>query len=136
MKIMMEGSPSSPSLISPKSRKSTSKINNKQAMKVVYISNPMKVKASSASEFRALVQELTGKDSYWADDHEPARVPHHHHLHQSSCPPDHKGIIGVERNQSEGVLAGVVTDDIDDEQLIWSTSLLEDMLAQPLNIKS
>lgn len=32
------------------------------AVKVVYISNPMKVK-TSASEFRALVQELTGQDS-------------------------------------------------------------------------
>ncbi|XP_068660912.1 sigma factor binding protein 1, chloroplastic-like [Aristolochia californica] len=34
----------------------------KKQIKVVYISNPMKVKAS-ASEFRALVQELTGQDS-------------------------------------------------------------------------
>ncbi|XP_068661750.1 sigma factor binding protein 2, chloroplastic-like [Aristolochia californica] len=34
----------------------------KNQIKVVYISNPMKVKAS-ASEFRALVQELTGQDS-------------------------------------------------------------------------
>ncbi|XP_010245501.1 PREDICTED: sigma factor binding protein 1, chloroplastic-like [Nelumbo nucifera] len=31
-------------------------------IKVVYISNPMKVK-TSASQFRALVQELTGRDS-------------------------------------------------------------------------
>ncbi|KAF7804007.1 sigma factor binding protein 2, chloroplastic [Senna tora] len=34
----------------------------KKPIKVVYISNPMKVKAS-ASEFRALVQELTGQDA-------------------------------------------------------------------------
>lgn len=34
----------------------------KKGVKVVYISNPMKVK-TSASEFRALVQELTGRDS-------------------------------------------------------------------------
>ncbi|XP_004493402.1 sigma factor binding protein 1, chloroplastic [Cicer arietinum] len=34
--------------------------NNKNPIKVVYISNPMKVK-TSASEFRALVQELTGQ---------------------------------------------------------------------------
>ncbi|KAJ8773980.1 hypothetical protein K2173_009411 [Erythroxylum novogranatense] len=33
-----------------------------KGIKVVYISSPMKVKAS-ASEFRALVQQLTGKDS-------------------------------------------------------------------------
>ncbi|XP_008788483.2 sigma factor binding protein 2, chloroplastic-like [Phoenix dactylifera] len=34
----------------------------KKPIKVVYISNPMKVKASAA-EFRDLVQELTGRDS-------------------------------------------------------------------------
>ncbi|XP_057505537.1 sigma factor binding protein 1, chloroplastic-like [Actinidia eriantha] len=34
----------------------------KKPIKVVYISNPMKVK-TSASEFRALVQELTGRDA-------------------------------------------------------------------------
>jgi len=38
----------------------------KKPMKVVYISNPMKFKAS-ASEFRALVQELTGQDSELPD---------------------------------------------------------------------
>ncbi|KAF8398238.1 hypothetical protein HHK36_017164 [Tetracentron sinense] len=38
----------------------------KKPIKVVYISNPMKVK-TSASEFRALVQELTGRDSNLAD---------------------------------------------------------------------
>lgn len=35
---------------------------SKKPIKVVYISSPMKVN-TSASEFRALVQELTGKDS-------------------------------------------------------------------------
>ncbi|KDP40549.1 hypothetical protein JCGZ_24548 [Jatropha curcas] len=35
---------------------------SKKAIKVVYISSPMKVQ-TSASKFRALVQELTGKDS-------------------------------------------------------------------------
>ncbi|KAJ8756226.1 hypothetical protein K2173_024773 [Erythroxylum novogranatense] len=34
----------------------------KRSIKVVYISSPMKVTAN-ASEFRALVQQLTGKDS-------------------------------------------------------------------------
>ncbi|KAL7197662.1 hypothetical protein ACSBR2_020231 [Camellia fascicularis] len=34
----------------------------KKPVKVVYISNPMRVQ-TSASEFRALVQELTGQDS-------------------------------------------------------------------------
>ncbi|XP_050233787.1 sigma factor binding protein 1, chloroplastic-like [Mercurialis annua] len=35
---------------------------SKKGIKVVYISSPMKVE-TSASKFRALVQELTGKDS-------------------------------------------------------------------------
>jgi VQ motif len=34
----------------------------KKPIKVVYISNPMKVKANTA-DFRALVQELTGRDA-------------------------------------------------------------------------
>ncbi|CAL0332855.1 unnamed protein product [Lupinus luteus] len=43
----------------PKKKKN---LNNNKPMKVVYISNPMKVK-TSASEFMALVQELTGRDA-------------------------------------------------------------------------
>ncbi|RHN65630.1 hypothetical protein MtrunA17_Chr3g0082031 [Medicago truncatula] len=39
---------------------------NKKEVKVTYISSPMKVK-TSASNFRALVQELTGQDSNVAD---------------------------------------------------------------------
>ena len=35
----------------------------KGGVKIKYISSPMKVKASSASEFRAIVQELTGCNS-------------------------------------------------------------------------
>ncbi|KAJ8760178.1 hypothetical protein K2173_011034 [Erythroxylum novogranatense] len=38
----------------------------KKPMKVVYISNPMKFK-TSASGFRALVQELTGQDAEYPD---------------------------------------------------------------------
>ncbi|XP_020101978.1 uncharacterized protein LOC109719616 [Ananas comosus] len=39
----------------------------KKPVKVVYISNPMKVKAANPAEFRALVQELTGQDSTFPD---------------------------------------------------------------------
>jgi hypothetical protein len=39
---------------------------NKKEVKVTYISSPMKVK-TSASNFRALVQELTGQDSNVAE---------------------------------------------------------------------
>ncbi|KAL6498532.1 hypothetical protein OROHE_026629 [Orobanche hederae] len=47
------------------------KTKKKVPLKVVYITNPIKFNAS-ASEFRSLVQELTGKDS---DVPEPARFP-------------------------------------------------------------
>ncbi|XP_030487824.1 uncharacterized protein LOC115704758 [Cannabis sativa] len=45
-----------------KTQKDMMKKNTKKGVKVVYISSPMKVK-TSASEFRALVQELTGINS-------------------------------------------------------------------------
>ncbi|CAL9025187.1 unnamed protein product [Prunus brigantina] len=64
----------------------------KQGIKVVYISNPMKVR-TSASEFRALVQELTGQDSELPDparflehssaedNNSTAQIGGHHHHH-------------------------------------------------------
>ena len=55
---------------STKKPNKTKKIANKP-VKVVYISNPMKVK-TSASEFRALVQELTGQDAEFPD---PTKFP-------------------------------------------------------------
>ncbi|CAI0433983.1 unnamed protein product [Linum tenue] len=43
----------------------------KEPLKITYISSPTLVKATNASEFRALVQELTGKDSrVGEDDHD------------------------------------------------------------------
>jgi hypothetical protein len=48
-------------LTKPKKKNNNNNTYNKP-IKVVYISNPMKVK-TSASEFRALVQELTGQDA-------------------------------------------------------------------------
>ncbi|XP_061372039.1 uncharacterized protein LOC133314561 [Gastrolobium bilobum] len=50
------------------------KKNNTKPIKVVYISNPMKVKIS-ASGFRALVQELTGQDAESPPD--PSRFQDH-----------------------------------------------------------
>lgn len=73
-----------------KATKHPLKPKKKVAVKVVYISNPMKVKAS-ASQFRALVQQLTGRDAdttldrtYCATDrvggrgcdHQELMVPH------------------------------------------------------------
>ncbi|KAG6638512.1 hypothetical protein CIPAW_10G040200 [Carya illinoinensis] len=62
-------------LTSGHQRKATKKTKTKKSskpIKVVYISNPMKVKADSASQFRALVQELTGQDSELPD---PSKFP-------------------------------------------------------------
>ncbi|KAL5799384.1 hypothetical protein ACOSQ4_032268 [Xanthoceras sorbifolium] len=57
---------------------------NKKGVKVVYISSPMKVE-TCASNFRALVQELTGKDSdaasRLADFEKSPKISHHHHHH-------------------------------------------------------
>ncbi|KAK4746226.1 hypothetical protein SAY87_012538 [Trapa incisa] len=61
----------------------------KSGLRVVYISSPMKVK-TSASEFRAVVQELTGQDSdmTWfmpekrSTDH--IETDHHHHQHRGA----------------------------------------------------
>jgi len=62
--------------------------NYKKGIKVVYISSPMMVK-TSASKFRDLVQELTGKDSdatrFMDDDFDHAHDhDHDHHHHQNS----------------------------------------------------
>ncbi|XP_038882812.1 sigma factor binding protein 2, chloroplastic-like [Benincasa hispida] len=49
-----------------KPTKKTKQPNKKKPIKVVYISNPMKVQ-TSASKFMALVQELTGRDADFPD---------------------------------------------------------------------
>uniref|UniRef100_A0A6N2LZ62 VQ domain-containing protein n=1 Tax=Salix viminalis TaxID=40686 RepID=A0A6N2LZ62_SALVM len=46
----------------PKRGKKPTK-HKKEPIKITYISSPTMVKATNASEFRAIVQELTGKDS-------------------------------------------------------------------------
>ncbi|XP_040378414.1 uncharacterized protein LOC121053923 [Oryza brachyantha] len=53
-----------------------------KGIKVVYISSPMKLTAS-AEEFRAVVQELTGRDSNVAD-HDLAHQHQHHYPSSSS----------------------------------------------------
>ncbi|KAI7996504.1 hypothetical protein LOK49_LG10G02674 [Camellia lanceoleosa] len=55
-------------LLSVHEKKPTKQTNRikKNTIKVVYISNPMKVN-TTASEFRALVQELTGQDAKYSE---------------------------------------------------------------------
>ncbi|KAL5835332.1 hypothetical protein ACOSQ4_014829 [Xanthoceras sorbifolium] len=80
----------------------------KSPIKVTYISSPMMVKASNASEFRAIVQELTGKNSDVSDDHdvfptttlsnEEESVHHHHHHH-------HRHHQAFDQGRSENITA-------------------------------
>lgn len=56
---------------STKKPNKTKKTSTSKPVKVVYISNPMKVK-TCASKFRALVQQLTGQDAEFPD---PTKYP-------------------------------------------------------------
>lgn len=67
-------------------RKRKLSVQKNQPLKVVYISNPMRVH-TSASEFRALVQELTGRDAEFPD---PAK------FHQASID---VGEMNLEKNR-------------------------------------
>ncbi|KAK6944456.1 VQ protein [Dillenia turbinata] len=62
----MDNNSSTPSVQQRQNRKST-KPKSKKPIKVVYISNPVSYK-TSASEFRALVQQLTGQHSEFPYD--------------------------------------------------------------------
>lgn len=61
----------------------------KKPMKIKYISSPIMVKAGNASEFRAIVQQLTGKnadpispdDTYTMVTEEASHVPHQNTPH-------------------------------------------------------
>uniref|UniRef100_A0A0D9VTE1 VQ domain-containing protein n=1 Tax=Leersia perrieri TaxID=77586 RepID=A0A0D9VTE1_9ORYZ len=67
-----------------------------KGIKVVYISSPMKLTAS-AEEFRAVVQELTGRDSNVAD-HD---LDHQHYYHPSSS-------FGARASSMQATAPGVV----------------------------
>ncbi|XP_041017917.1 LOW QUALITY PROTEIN: photosystem I P700 chlorophyll a apoprotein A2-like [Juglans microcarpa x Juglans regia] len=47
----------------PKTQNPPTKLKGSEPVKIKYISSPLLVKASNATEFRAIVQELTGKNS-------------------------------------------------------------------------
>uniref|UniRef100_A0A2N9HD59 VQ domain-containing protein n=1 Tax=Fagus sylvatica TaxID=28930 RepID=A0A2N9HD59_FAGSY len=89
-----------------------SKKNNNHPIKVVYISNPMKVK-TSASQFRALVQELTGQDSELPPDPTKFSDKDDHDVARGLNPtaPDHHPIMMNDGNKMVG-------DDDDDDDLL------------------
>ncbi|GAB2277610.1 hypothetical protein Dimus_012318 [Dionaea muscipula] len=67
------------------SKESTTVRSKNEPLRVKYISSPIFVNARSESEFRALVQELTGKDA----DHSSPNA-------ESSCVRDHPTLQGTE----------------------------------------
>lgn len=79
----------------------------KKPIKVVYIPNPMKV-TTSASQFRTLVQLLTGQDSDPTDlesaDYFPAPAPDHSTVHQD----DHQLVVdvGADADVPQPILGG------------------------------
>lgn len=59
----------------------------KRSVKITYISSPLLVRECDASEFRSVVQQLTGKDSNTntnTNNNTNNSVHHHHHHHQQS----------------------------------------------------
>ncbi|KAK2637889.1 hypothetical protein Ddye_025684 [Dipteronia dyeriana] len=82
----------------------------KNPIKVTYISSPMMVKASNASEFRAIVQQLTGKNSHVpADDHDLVSTTaslftneeeSNHHPHHQAL--DHQGGENITAHHHQG----------------------------------
>ncbi|KAI4300885.1 hypothetical protein L6164_034212 [Bauhinia variegata] len=65
----------------------------KNPIKVVYISNPMKVK-TSASKFRALVQELTGQDAEFPPDLASTKFQDHNNRDDGSDSGGGTGSVG------------------------------------------
>ncbi|ONI20925.1 hypothetical protein PRUPE_2G041200 [Prunus persica] len=73
-----------------KSPPKQSKRRKSKGVKVVYISSPMKVK-TSASKFRALVQELTGRDSD-AERFMETKGAHYQNVHELTHEQQLKGV--------------------------------------------
>ncbi|KAL6997657.1 hypothetical protein U1Q18_007784 [Sarracenia purpurea var. burkii] len=72
----------------------------KKPVKVVYISNPMKVK-TTASEFRALVQELTGREASMPDSDK------HPQFHDSGDNCRQMFPDGIKENTDDGPAVGI-----------------------------
>lgn len=83
-------------------RESKQRSSGKRGVKVVYISSPMKVK-TSASEFRATVQELTGQDSDVARLMESTNYETTCHYNLANIT-SHLSNYGEEQHQSSGTV--------------------------------
>ncbi|KAL6125353.1 hypothetical protein ACLB2K_073412 [Fragaria x ananassa] len=98
---------------SPKQSKRSSR--SSKGVKVVYISSPMKVQ-TSASKFRALVQELTGRDSDAERFMETNGGDGHHHHHKVPEFSHEKQLKEADRDHHKnamigGAVTGAVTND-------------------------
>ncbi|KAK0599772.1 hypothetical protein LWI29_008465 [Acer saccharum] len=116
----------------------------KNPIKVTYISSPMMVKANNASEFRTIVQQLTGKNSHIppADDHDLVHTTslltheeesnhHHHHHHQAldhqrketvTAPPHHHQEYLMDDAFSNNIIMSLLDHDLDDQfdsRFLW-----------------
>ncbi|KAH1257986.1 Sigma factor binding protein 2, chloroplastic [Glycine max] len=112
----------------PTKKTKPKKKNTPHPVKVVYISNPMKIK-TSASEFRALVQELTGQDAESPPD--PTRF--HGLIHpDSSSSVDH---IKEEEDNVHSVNC-VVPPAVADENMSLAGCYEEEQQQQPSSMES
>ncbi|KAF3452324.1 hypothetical protein FNV43_RR02757 [Rhamnella rubrinervis] len=75
----------------------------KKPIKIKYISSPMMVHANSASEFRAIVQELTGQNSNIIESSISSTINSHNHRHHTTTPREYSRISGQARNSWVGV---------------------------------
>lgn len=105
----------------------------KKPIKVVYISNPMKVK-TSVSQFRALVQGLTGRDSDLADIkkilaidgmEELQRVANHEAEATDYVPSPARPVTAVDHERESSASTGSEPELYDD---VFTSEMLEDII--------
>ncbi|KAK9057760.1 hypothetical protein SSX86_022598 [Deinandra increscens subsp. villosa] len=115
-----------------KQAKRSQKSLKKAPVKVVYISNPMKIKASP-SEFRAVVQQLTGKYATSPPSYEPPQIPkqdnnnNNNNNNNNDQDQDHQEYEGCETGghgypstRSDEESAGFLEDQVVDDFVITS----------------
>ncbi|KAI3830269.1 hypothetical protein L1987_04406 [Smallanthus sonchifolius] len=115
-----------------KHEKKSQKSSKKTPVKVVYISNPMKIKASP-SEFRAVVQQLTGRYANSPPSHElPGTVKKDNHHHQEEeeggggC-----GTGGVHHHQQKWQRSGLTSSDLSYESACREDQIMDDFVITP-----
>lgn len=100
---------------------------SKEPMKVKYISSPVLVNAKNAAEFKAIVQELTGKDS--SDEHHhhgssPAAAGSRAHMSVPNQGPYNYGVTNAKLGHGVEQFQGSSTTESDqhEENVFWNFS--------------